>query len=113
MTNQTLLNVDMAAGYWWYRDRNDRFVTAISSMIEVHYVTPLNDADVVSANTPYNYVQFTSTGGNTFDSVNVTAGFDFNILNRLSYRVATIIPVQGGFDRFFDAEFQTSINFLR
>ncbi len=113
LTDQTLLNVDLAAGYWWFRDRNDRVLTALSSMIEFHYVTALNDADIVSGNTSYNYVQFTSTGGNAYDSVNLTAGFDFNFLDRVNYRLATVIPVQGRFDRFFDAEFQTTINFRR
>ena len=112
-TNQTLLNFDVAAGYWLFRCRNQSLITAMSSMVELHYTTPLNDADVVSANTAYNYVEFGSTGGNTFDSVNMTAGFDFNILNRLNLRVATVVPLNDGFDRFFDSEWQTSINFLR
>ena len=113
LQNQTLLNLDFSAGYWWFRGRDEGLISAVSSMFELNYITTLNDADIVSGNTPYNYVEFSSIGGNSFDSINVTAGLDFNILNRLNLRLATVLPIKDGLDRFFDSEWQVSVNLLR
>ncbi|MDB4534332.1 hypothetical protein N9242_05610 [Vicingaceae bacterium] len=109
-TNQSLLNVDLAAGYWWFRDRECCTVTALSSIIEVHYVTTISEADMVYGNTATNYVQFTNPL-RSFDSFNATAGFDMELLNRLNLRSAVVVPFGDNDNRFFDAEFQSSINF--
>ena len=66
---------------------------------------------MVYATTPTNYVEFTNPLGR-FDSVETTFGFDLLIRDRINIRTATALPIGNSFNRFFDAEFQTSVSWL-
>ncbi len=111
LTSQTLMYLDMSVGYWWYLDPNAATVTGVSSMFELHYTTSLNDADVVTGYTPTNDVLFTNPL-QQFDTLEATFGIDVLVRDRINIRTATALPMRDSFNRFFDAEFQTSVSFL-
>jgi len=109
LNEQTLLHADLSAGYWLHRNCCRRGVTGLASIVEFHYTTALQNADVVPGALAGTNFQFGNLR-NRFDLVNLTAGLHAELARRTTVRVAGAFPIAEGPERPFDAEVQVSIN---
>jgi hypothetical protein len=103
----TLLYTDIAVGYWLYQaaGRQQRTITGIAPVAELHYNRSLTEADVVSdAN---NVVRGSLPD---FDNVNIQAGLIFNLRNNARLGLGYATPLGNSFDRVFDNEFRLTFN---
>jgi hypothetical protein len=115
LNDQTLGYVDLSLGYWVRRDRR-RCISKIALLGELHYATTLDDTDRVDAGvwadvggaTQLTTVQF-ANGRNRFNVVNGAVGIHTEIRDRLAFRMAGIVPLRQGDDRFFDSEVYASV----
>jgi hypothetical protein len=104
LVEQTLMFLDVAAGYWWMRTDtpNSCGLTGLASVLELHYSTALNDAHIAQ-------VGFLSVGNldNRIDVVNLTLGLHTEWHGNTSVRLATVVPLRRSREnRFFDSEIQ-------
>ena len=103
LADQTLLYLDASAGYWWYRAADVSGLTGLASVVELHYTTTLNDADIADLNGA-------SIGNfeNRYDVLNLTAGVHSEWSGNTAVRVAVVVPLDRD-ERFFDSETQVSV----
>ena len=103
IADQTLMYLDASAGYWWYQSTDDDGLTGLASVLELHYTTTLNDADVVN-------LRGANIGNleNRFDVVNMTAGIHSEWNRNTSIRVAVVVPLNRN-ERLFDSEGQIAV----
>jgi hypothetical protein len=106
---QALLHVDLSLGAWLHRDPCASFVTGVASVIEVHYITALEDTDVVAGGRATPIAPPGATFDlrnrlNRFDVVHLTTGLHTEIAEDSSLRVGLVLPLRSGESRFFDAE---------
>jgi hypothetical protein len=110
-TDQNLLFLDLSVGHWLYRDPDAFALTGLAGIAELHYTTSIQDADQVIVPRQNARPAVIGNTFNRFDVLNLTAGFDAEIANTTSLRVAAALPLEGDLDeRFFDAELQVQIN---
>jgi hypothetical protein len=109
LTEQSLLHVDVSAGYWLYRNPCACCLTGIASLVEFHYTTTLQDADIVSNPIASNTVQF-GNFLNRVDVTNVTVGLHGELGGRTTLRVGGVFPLQDDPERPFDAEIHVMLN---
>ena len=83
-------------------------MTGLASILELHYTTALQDADVLSATTGGTSFRFGNLR-NRFDVVNLTVGLHAEMARRTTFRVAGVFPLNT-VDRPFDSEVQVSVN---
>lgn len=107
IVEQTLMFLDVSAGYWWLRtDVPDATgLTGLASVVELHYSTALNDAHSPEFG-------FITVGNrdNRFDVVNLTLGLHSEWHGDTALRLAAVVPLRSrGENRFFDAEFQVAL----
>ncbi len=107
-TEQNLLYVDLCLGRWLYRDPSAYRFRGVAAVLEYHFTSTLQDADVVGATLFDNWIELRNIN-NRMDVSNVTAGFHAAI-GRTTFRVAGVFPVEDVSDRLFDAEIQFSVN---
>ena len=108
LTEQPLLYVDFALGYWLHRNPYATRITGVAAMVEYHYTMTLEDADIVSGTDHYQILQFGNTA-NRLDISNITAGLHTE-LGLTTVRVGGVFPLSGGSNRLYDAEVQVSVN---
>ena len=110
LTDQTLMYVDTSFGYWLYRDPDATFLTGLAGLLELHYTTALNNADIVAART-----QTVTFGTNTgrLDTLNMAFGLHAQLARSTVLRTAYITPLRDGNHRFFDGEFTVAVIFRR
>jgi hypothetical protein len=106
LNDQTLLYLDLAAGYWLYRDPCAERFTGLAAVAEVHYTTALQDADIVPGPGPV----LLGNLDNRFDVVNGTIGLQVLMFDASSLRVAGVFPLGDEDHRFFDSEVQVQFN---
>jgi len=107
--DQTLMYLDVSAGYWLYRNRGAARLTGLAPMVEFHYTTTLDDADLVTGTLDGADFQLGNLL-NRVDVVNLTVGLHAEVAGRTTVRAAGVFPLESRPERFFDAEFQLSIN---
>ena len=106
MTDQTLLDRDVAAGYWWFQHDDDEFLNGLASVFEVHYTTALNNASkVISGNQRISF----GNSSNRFDVVHVTLGLNASLARTTQVRAAFVLPLRDETNRFFDSEFMVGV----
>lgn len=110
LTEQTLLYLDAAIGYWVYQNPCAKWVTGLAGVVEVHYTTPLQDADVFSGTVG---TQTLGVGNvwNRMDVVNLTMGLHAEFGPGCSLGVGGVVPLDDRPDRLFDAEVQVFFNY--
>ncbi len=108
LTEQPLLYVDFALGYWLHRNPYAPRITGVAAMVEYHYTMTLEDADIVSGTDRYQILQFGNTA-NRLDISNLTLGLHTE-LGLTTVRVGGVFPLSGGANRLYDAEVQVSVN---
>jgi hypothetical protein len=110
LNEQTLLYLDLAVGYWLYRDSEAPRLTGVAVVGETHYTTTLQDADIIFGTDP-NANLLIGNVDNRFDVVNGTIGLQFLFFDLSSLRVAGVFPLGERPDqRFFDSEVQVQFN---
>jgi hypothetical protein len=83
-------------------------VTGLAGLVEVHYLTALEETDVV---TGVHATPFTPTAtldlrnrANRFDVVNLTTGLHAELARDTTLRLGGVLPLRDGDNRFFDFE---------
>jgi len=89
LTEQNLAFLDVAAGYWVYRDPYAERLTGLAAVTEVHYTTTLQDADLLAGGINGSAVVI-GAGQNRFDVVNGTIGVQALFFDASSLRVAGV-----------------------
>jgi len=110
LTEQTLLHLDFSVGRWLYRNPDALLVTGLAPVVEFHYTSTLQDADLLG---PTTIAGTTFTFGNTLnrvDSVQLTVGLHAELARHTTLRVGGVFPFDDDPDRPFDAEVQISVN---
>lgn len=110
LTDQTLLYVDLSAGYWLFRDPDADFLTGLAGLLELHYTTALNRADVV---TDVNQVITFGADTGRLDAINLTVALHTEIARSTIVRAGYVTPLRDGNHRFFDHEFTVAVIFRR
>jgi hypothetical protein len=98
--DSTLLFLDLNLGYWLYDDPNGECLTGFAPIIELHYTTTLNEADLIQRDG-----FLVGDLSNRFDILNLTLGTHFSFRNGRSIRPGFVIPLRSGDDKQFDFEF--------
>ena len=108
LDEQTLLYLDLSMGYWLYRNPYAEFLTGLAGVVEYHYTTTLQNADLVGGTDGNQFLQF-GNAYNRQDISNITLGLHTE-LGQTTVRVGAAVPLGGVSNRLFDAEFQISAN---
>lgn len=109
LNDQNLGFLDVAGGYWLYRNPDAPRLTGLAAMAELHYTTTLQDADRI-AGTVNNGAFVINGDGNRFDVLNATLGVQALLFETSSLRVAGAFPLGDENRRLFDAEVQVQFN---
>jgi len=109
LTDQNLGFLDIAAGYWVYRDPDAPRLTGIAAVTELHYTTTLQNADRINGTANGTAINLNATG-NRFDVLNGTVGVQFLLFDASSLRIAGVFPLGGDDRRLFDSEVQVQFN---
>lgn len=109
LTEQTLLYLDLSTGYWLYRNPCGSGLTGLASVVEFHYTTTLEDADVVRGTVAGAGFEFGNLA-NRVDVVNLTVGLQAEVSGCTSFRVGGVFPLDESPERPFDAEFHVSLD---
>jgi hypothetical protein len=111
INDQTLLFLDATSGVWLYRNPESR-LAGIASILELHYTTTLQDADMFATlGGRSNSLLIFGNSCNQFDILNGTVGVHTVLQNGTTIRVGGVFPLQDGDDnRLFDAEVQAAVN---
>lgn len=107
---QNVLYMDLAVGYWLYRDPYADRLTGLAIVNEYHYTTSIQDADLV-AGTANGVGAVVTNTENRFDVVNATIALQALLFDASSLRVGGVFPIgQDQDQRFFDGELQVQFN---
>jgi hypothetical protein len=109
LTDQNLGFLDIAAGYWLFRDSYAPRLTGVAAITELHYTTTLQDVDRTSGTANGTAFALNSTG-NRFDVLNGTVGLQVLMFDASSLRVAGVFPLGNEDRRLFDSEVQVQFN---
>jgi hypothetical protein len=109
LTDQNLGFLDLAAGYWLYRDPDAPRLTGLAAITELHYTTTLQDIDRINGTFNGAALALNSTG-NRFDVLNGTIGVQALLFDASSLRVAGVFPLGNDNRRLFDSELQVQFN---
>jgi hypothetical protein len=102
LQDQTLAYLDGSFGYWLCRRPEAHLVRGIAGLVELHYSSTLNDADVVSGVT---------NRDNRLDVLNLTSGLHFQLGTAGTLRVGAVAPLNDDAgDRMFDTEIFAQFN---
>ncbi len=118
---QPLMRVSIGGGYWFVRRPEATWLTGLAGQIEMHYVTALENARLVSTQL-LNSTLFPLPPGtpspnfvignlaNRVDIFNLTLGTTIELGNRATITPAFVIPLSSGDNKAFDWEFQLQLN---
>ena len=102
---------DVAMGRWLLRDMHYRYLNGVALVTEFHYITALNNGDVLSSNGMIGLCSVSlGATDNRVDYLNNTLGVHFQLTDLANLRVAGIFPMRKDPDRQFDSELQVSFN---
>jgi hypothetical protein len=105
---QSLMYLDLSLGCWLYRNPCARWMTGLASVVELHYTTTLQASDSVVGVIPGGTLAIQNSA-NRQDVLNLTFGLHTEFARRTLLRVAGVVPVTSGDDRFFDSEIQVQL----
>ncbi len=115
LQDQSLLFMDVSAGYWLYKNRCARFLKGVAPVVELHYSTTLQSSDstpfapTASAPLGYEIEEITNPVGRQ-DLLNITGGLHFQLLRSTVLTVSGVAPLRRGTDHDFDGEFSIQLN---
>lgn len=108
INEQTLLGFDLSVGRWLYRNDGSQWLTGAAGLFEVHYTTPLQDADQFVISDPLTTFNF-GNSKNRLDIVDFTVGLHTVWDDKTEIRVGASFPFRHQ-DRTFDSEIQAFVN---
>lgn len=108
-TEQNLWHADATFGRWLARDLEARYLDGIAGLVELHYTTTINDADIVPLGQG-GFTRFMTVPANRVDLLNLTAGLHFQLSELATLRVAAVAPLKTSPDRVFDSEIVVAFN---
>ena len=122
--DQLLLQVDIGGGYWLIRNPQAQYMTGLASLLELHYTTTLEDADIVefqpdpalfgSGTSIFEDPARIGNLGNRVDILNLTIGGAVELANTATLAVGYVTPLRDEeFDRTFDGELNVQFNLYR
>jgi hypothetical protein len=106
LQDATMMFVDLGIGYRLYENNFARGLTAIRPMVELHYGTSLQDADVAAGDE----IVVSNSYTTRLDVVNLTLGADFVLGRNLHIRPAIVVPLSDGDNELFDYEAGVQVN---
>jgi hypothetical protein len=109
LTDQNLGFLDIAAGYWLFRDPDAPRLTGVAVVSELHYTTTLQNADQIRGNVDGGVLSL-NDNNKRFDVLNGTIGLQFLLFDASSLRVAGVFPLGNESRRLFDSEVQVQFN---
>jgi hypothetical protein len=95
-------------GYWLSRNPCADWVTGLAGVVELHYTTTLQDADIVTGTTSSRFFSF-GNFSNYVDVLDLTVGLHAELGNQTLCRVAGVVPLRTGDDRLFNGEVQVQL----
>jgi hypothetical protein len=122
INDQTLLHVDIGTGYWLFRNPDRRWFNGMAPTVELHYVTTLDNADIVTLPGDGSKARIGGNAtavapgpeignlNNRVDILDLTLGTTFLFGNRTTLATAFVVPLKRSTDRTFDYEFQVQLN---
>jgi hypothetical protein len=108
LNDQTLLYTDLAVGYWILRNPNADWVTGLAGVLELHYTTTVQDADIVSGSASGRTFGF-GNFANRVDVLDLTVGLHTELAGHTMCRVAGVVPLRSDEDRLFNGEVQVQL----
>ena len=100
--------LDVSGGHWLYRSCcQHNIVQGIAGILELHYTSSMQDADVVSGNG----LTITDRSNRT-DVLNLTVGLHAELGESLTLTTGMTFPLRNKTDRQFDNEIVLLANWL-
>jgi hypothetical protein len=103
-TEQTLLRVDAAIGYWLYRNCGCcKGLTGLAAVLEIHYLSTLNDTDELytyGTNSEFLFANY----GLRIDYCDFTVGLHADLSNHTALRIGAAFPFRDQQDRAYASE---------
>ena len=120
---QTLMRMNIGGGYWLRQKPDAAFLPAIAAILEFHYTTALNDADINPFTIPVlplpgplpdlNASVAVGNLANRVDVLNMTMGSHFQLWDRTSLGVGCVVPLRQDMgDKPFDFELNVFLNHM-
>jgi len=117
LKQQSLMRLNAGGGSWLYRNPCGCFLTGLAALIEVHYTTTLEDADIIRGDVPLFLSQpplpvdlEVGNRANRNDIVNLTLGSTAEIRKSTTLATGFVIPLREASDKPFDLEFNLQLN---
>ncbi len=111
LNDATLLEADVALGRWLYQCPQACYLQGLAGVVELHYMTMLNDPDAIAAMLPpFGNTIVLNNQFNRQDFLELTAGLHAALGETTTLRVAGVVPLRGRPDRTFDAEVMVQLN---
>ncbi len=104
MSDQVVFSLDLAAGYWFYRDCHCNHIQGLAGMIELHSNSSTTDADVVTISSPTFGMREAR-----LENANMTLGLHAEVANNTALRVGWGLPLSELGQRFFYSEILFSL----
>jgi hypothetical protein len=108
VTPQTLMYVDLSVGRWLIRDP-EATLSGLAALVEFHYATSLQEADVIGGSVGNLNMAFGNLLGH-IDVPNLTVGLHAELNGHTDVRFGAVFPLVSDAQRQFDAEVQFSLN---
>jgi len=108
VTDQTLMLMDLSIGYWIQPPRSHGMLRALAPVVEFHYTTTLEDAEVIHQNLPGSTVTFGNLLGHV-EMMQLTVGLHAQLGANTTVRAGGVFPLLN-VDRPFDSEVMVSVN---
>lgn len=114
LDDQSFLMFDLSAGYWMFR-KSEGLIRGFAPMVETHYTTTLNNADLIPLANNVNGSNYRGLAGNTLnrlDVVNFTMGSTIQVGEKGFVTTGVVLPLNRGDHNFlFDWEFLVQLNY--
>jgi hypothetical protein len=109
--DQNLLQVDVQAGIWLWREPHARYVTGLAPTVEFHYTTTINDANFVTVPVAADAFVLGNTA-NRIDIHNLTLGVELLLGSKSTLNIAAVVPLDKptSDNRQFDSEYFVQFN---
>jgi hypothetical protein len=108
---QTLLRTDIGTGYWVYRDPEAMFLTGVAPILELHYTTTLDNAQIGAfQRAPGGNTVMVGNLGNRLDIIDLLGGVTLKMGESATLAAGYVVPLSTGMNRPFDYEVNVQLN---
>ena len=105
----TMMYIDLAGGYWAFRCRQDRLVTGLAGVMEVHVNQLLNSPSAVQYTSNFAGASNSVAASLTISIVDLTLGAHAEVGSNATVTAGYCMPLTS--QREFNQEFRTFINY--